>query len=24
VLDALDPISREPDFKKCAAKVYKA
>jgi nitrate reductase NapA len=23
VLDALDPISREPDFKKCAAKVYK-
>jgi nitrate reductase NapA len=24
VLDALDPISREPDFKKCACKVTKA
>ncbi len=24
VLDALDPISREPDFKKCACKVYRA
>ncbi len=24
ILDALDPISREPDFKKCACKVYKA
>jgi len=24
VLDALDPISREPDYKKCACKVYKA
>lgn len=24
VLDAVDPISRETDFKKCAAKVYKA
>lgn len=24
VLDALDPISREPDFKKCACRVYKA
>jgi nitrate reductase NapA len=24
VLDAIDPISRETDFKKCAAKVYKA
>jgi nitrate reductase NapA len=23
VLDALDPISREPDFKKCACKVYR-
>ena len=23
VLDALDPISREPDFKKCACKVFK-
>ena len=24
VLDAVDPISRETDFKKCAVKVYKA
>jgi len=24
VLDAIDPISRETDFKKCAVKVYKA